>query len=158
MFMWLCIPVSFYYNDGSTVAILISGGICALLGGTAFLSTRSAKKDIRKRDGYLVVCAGWLMLSLVGTLPYLFSGAIDSFSHAFFETMSGYTTTGATILTDIEQLPKGVLFWRSLTQWIGGMGVVVLAVAIFPMLGIGGMQLFVAEAPGISPEKNTTSY
>ncbi|MFT7031851.1 MAG: trk system potassium uptake protein TrkH, partial [Cyclobacteriaceae bacterium] len=88
-----------------------------------------------------------------GALPYILSGAIPNFTDAFFETISGFTTTGATILTDIESVHRGILFWRSLTQWIGGMGIIVLAVAILPILGIGGMQLFVAEAPGISPDK-----
>ena len=92
-------------------------------------------------------------MTFSGSLPYYISGAIPSFSNAFFETMSGYTTTGSSILDNIEALPKGVLFWRSLTQWIGGMGIILLAVAILPLLGIGGMQLFVAEAPGISPDK-----
>jgi trk system potassium uptake protein TrkH len=109
--------------------------------------------ELRKRDGYLIVTFGWLIMSLTGSLPYVFSGAIPHYTDAFFETISGYTTTGASILTDIESLPKGILFWRSLTQWIGGMGIIVLAVAILPILGIGGMQLFVAEAPGISPDK-----
>ena len=153
IFMWICVPISLYYADGQALAILAAGGLCGLIGGTAFYFTRQASKNLRKRDGYLIVSAGWLMLSLTGTFPYLFSGAIGNFSDAFFETISGYTTTGATILTDIEALPEGVLFWRSLTQWIGGMGIVVLTVAIFPILGIGGMQLFVAEAPGISPDK-----
>ncbi|MGB1004739.1 MAG: TrkH family potassium uptake protein, partial [Salibacteraceae bacterium] len=88
-----------------------------------------------------------------GMLPFLFSGSIESIGDAFFETMSGYTTTGASILTDIESVPKGILFWRSLTQWIGGMGIIVLTIALLPMLGVGGMQLFIAEAPGISPDK-----
>ncbi|MCB0426043.1 MAG: TrkH family potassium uptake protein, partial [Mangrovimonas sp.] len=88
-----------------------------------------------------------------GTLPYILTNAIPSFTHAFFETMSGYTTTGATILNDIEIVPEGVLFWRSLTHWIGGMGIIVLAVAILPLLGIGGMQIFAAEAPGPSTDK-----
>lgn len=151
--MWLCVPVALYYAEGSAGAILLSGGLCLGLGGGAFLLTRRANKQLKKRDGYLIVTTGWLILSLTGTLPYLFTGAISNFTDAFFETISGYTTTGASVLTNIEALPKGLLFWRSLTQWIGGMGVVVLAVAIFPILGIGGMQLFVAEAPGISPDK-----
>ena len=92
-------------------------------------------------------------MTLSGTLPYLFTESIPSFTNAFFETMSGYTTTGATILHDIEAVPKGVLFWRSLTHWIGGMGIIVLAIAILPLLGIGGMQLFAAEAPGPSTDK-----
>jgi len=92
-------------------------------------------------------------MSLSGVLPYLFSGAIPDITNAFFETISGYTTTGASILDDIESLPKGILFWRSLTHWIGGMGIIVLAIAILPLLGIGGMQLFAAEAPGPSADK-----
>ena len=120
----------------------------SFLGLVAYFSTSSARRQLKKRDGYLIVTAGWLILALTGTMPYLISGAVDNFHDAFFETMSGYTTTGATILQDIEALPEGILFWRSLTQWIGGMGIVVLTVALFPILGIGGMQLFVAEAPG----------
>jgi len=92
-------------------------------------------------------------MSLSGTLPYLFTNAIPTFTNAFFETISGYTTTGASILDDIEAVPYGVLFWRSLTHWIGGMGIIVLAIAILPLLGIGGMQLFAAEAPGPSADK-----
>jgi trk system potassium uptake protein TrkH len=124
------------------------------IGIILFLAFKNLKsQEVSKRDGYLIVTFGWLSMSLTGTIPYLLSGAIPEFTNAFFETMSGYTTTGASILTDIEALPKGILFWRSLTQWIGGMGIIVLTVAILPILGIGGMQLFVAEAPGISPDK-----
>ena len=151
--MCLCVPVSLYFKDGSALSVLMAGGTCIILGIGAFTCTFRAHKRIRKRDGYLIVSTGWLILALTGTFPYLMSGTIHSFHDAFFETMSGYTTTGATILTDIEALPQGILFWRSLTQWIGGMGIVVLTVALFPILGIGGMQLFVAEAPGISPDK-----
>ncbi len=92
-------------------------------------------------------------MSLFGCLPFVLSGAIPNMTDAVFETISGYSTTGASILTDIEAQSKGILFWRSMTQWIGGMGIIVLAVAILPILGIGGMQLFVAEAPRISPDK-----
>src|SRR5690606_28821603 len=115
--------------------------------------TRDHGKEVRIREGYLVVSLGWVLLSLSGSLPYVFSGAIPSFSNAFFETVSGYTTTGANILTDIEVIPRGILLWRSLTHWIGGMGVIVLAVAILPMLGVGGMQLFSAESPGPVADK-----
>jgi trk system potassium uptake protein TrkH len=92
-------------------------------------------------------------MALAGTLPYVLTDTIPGFANAFFETMSGYTTTGATILDDIESLPEGVLFWRSITHWIGGMGIIVLAIAILPLLGIGGMQLFAAEAPGPGGDK-----
>ncbi len=117
------------------------------------LSTRDHRKELHKRDGYVIVTFGWISMSLVGTLPYIITGAIPGFTNAFFETMSGYTTTGASILNDIESLPESVLFWRSITHWIGGMGIIVLAIAILPLLGIGGMQLFAAEAPGPGGDK-----
>jgi trk system potassium uptake protein TrkH len=153
-FMLLCIPFSLYYGEGDLIALLISSGITAGTGGTMlFLTRKNVNKELRKRDGYLVVTGGWLIMSFFGSLPYIFSGAIPDLTNAFFETLSGFSTTGATILTDIESVHKGILLWRSLTQWIGGMGIIVLTVAILPILGIGGMQLFVAEAPGISPDK-----
>jgi trk system potassium uptake protein TrkH len=103
----------------------------------------------------VIVSLGWVTASVFGCLPYLLSGAIPSFTDAFFETMSGFTTTGATILRDIERFPDGLLYWRSLTQWIGGLGIILLSVAILPLLGVGGMQLFKAEVPGVSVEKIT---
>ena len=153
VFMLFCLPFILYYGEDwrpmvlSACIILVSGIIIRLA------TSGKIATELKKRDGYLIVTLGWLVLSFSGTLPYLFSGAIPDFTNAFFETISGYTTTGATILTDIESLPKGILLWRSLTQWMGGMGIIVLAVAILPLLGIGGMQLFVAEAPGITPDK-----
>jgi len=153
-FMFLCLPFSLYYGESSWKAILLSGLITIGSGFILYFSTRkNSDRELHKKDGYLIVSLGWIFMSLFGTLPFLLSGAIPNFTDAFFETISGFTTTGASILNNIEGLPKGVLFWRSLTQWIGGMGIIVLAVAILPLLGIGGMQLFVAEAPGISPDK-----
>ena len=153
-FMMICVPFSIYFGGGDLYALLMAGTITMLTGYLTFIITKNSKnKELKKKDGYLIVTLGWLAMSLFGTLPYILSGSITDFSNAFFETISGFTTTGATILTDIEALDKGILFWRSLTQWIGGMGIIVLAVAILPILGIGGMQLFVAEAPGISPDK-----
>lgn len=117
----------------------------------------STKKDknseIKKRDGYIIVVLGWLFMTIFGSLPYIISGSIPTITNAFFETMSGFTTTGSTILNDIESLPKSILFWRSMTQWIGGMGIIVLTIAILPLLGIGGMELFIAEAPGPTKDK-----
>ncbi len=127
--------------------------ICIALGTLIFFSVRNAGKKVARRDGFLIVATGWLSMVTFGTLPYLLSGAIPTFTDAFFETMSGMTTTGASILTDIEAQPEGILFWRSLTQWIGGMGIIVLTVAIFPLLGIGGVELFTAEAPGPTSDK-----
>ncbi len=153
-FMLLCIPVSLIYEEGDLLALLVAAFVTGGAGVSMFLSTRkTGNKELNKRDGYMVVTLGWLTMSFFGSLPYIFSGSIPGLTDAFFETISGFSTTGASILTDIESVHKGILFWRSLTQWIGGMGIIVLTVAILPILGIGGMQLFVAEAPGISPDK-----
>ena len=152
-FMFLATLVSFYYKDGVGVQMLEAGIITVFLGGVIMFATRNKRKELQKRDGYVIVTFGWIFMSLTGTLPYLITGAIPGFTDAFFETMSGYTTTGASILNDIESIPNGVLFWRSITHWIGGMGIIVLAIAILPLLGIGGMELFAAEAPGPSSDK-----
>ena len=152
--MVLCLPVALFFNEGGLIPLSIAAAITGISG---FLLRKVGKnsptKELKKKDGYLVVSLGWIVMSLFGCLPYVISGEIPVFTDAFFETISGYTTTGASILNDIEAVPKGLLLWRSLTQWIGGMGIIVLAVAILPFLGIGGMQLFVAEAPGITPDK-----
>jgi trk system potassium uptake protein TrkH len=152
-FMLLSSLVSLIYKDGVTLQLFLSGITVIFLGISAMIFTKNHKKEMNKREGYIVVTFGWIIMALSGTLPYIFTETITSFTNAFFETMSGFTTTGATILNDIEIIPKGVLFWRSMTQWIGGMGIIVLAVAILPLLGIGGMQLFTAEAPGLSADK-----
>lgn len=152
-FILLAALVSFLYKDGVAGEMTLAGVVGLAIGGLIMLSTRKHRKEIKKREGYIIVAFGWIFMSLVGTLPYLFTGAIPTFTNAFFETMSGYTTTGASILHDIESIPKGVLFWRSITHWIGGMGIIVLAIAILPLLGIGGMQLFAAEAPGPGGDK-----
>ena len=154
-FMLLCIPASLYYMEGGLWPLISSAGITIGLGAFAWLLTRKTNQIIRKRDGYLVVTMGWLVMSLTGTLPYILSGTIPGFISAFFETVSGYTTTGASVLSDIEAVPKGILLWRSFTHWIGGMGIIVLTIAILPILGIGGMALFMAEAPGPSADKIT---
>jgi trk system potassium uptake protein TrkH len=126
----------------------------SLLGGAfLFLLTRKASHDIGKREGFVIVSLGWILFSLFGALPYVFTNAIPSYTDAFFETMSGFTTTGASILNNIEELPHGILFWRSLTHWLGGMGIIVLSLAILPVFGIGGMQLYIAEVPGPTPDK-----
>ena len=152
-FMFIAALIGAIYKDGVSGQIVIAAGITIVFGGLAMLFTRNHRKEINKREGYIVVAFGWIVMSLSGTLPYVISGSIPSFTNAFFETMSGYTTTGASILNDIEIIPKGILFWRSLTHWLGGMGIIVLAIAILPLLGIGGMQLFAAEAPGPSADK-----
>jgi trk system potassium uptake protein TrkH len=152
-FMLLSTLISLIYKDGVTLQLFLAGILTLIAGLISMLLTRRHNKEMNKREGYIVVTFGWIIMSLSGTLPYVLTESIPSFTNAFFETMSGYTTTGASILNDIEAVPKGVLFWRSLTHWIGGMGIIVLAIAILPLLGIGGMQLFAAEAPGPSADK-----
>ena len=152
-FMLFSAIISWYYKDGALQGILFAGIITIIVGALLQFFTKGFVKQIQKREGYLIVTLGWITMSLSGALPYMFSGAIPDLTNAFFETMSGYTTTGASILNDIEAMPKSILFWRSTTHWIGGMGIIVLAIAILPLLGIGGMQLFAAEAPGPSADK-----
>lgn len=150
--MLLPIPFSLYYGDSDYKALLISAGITTSLGLLAFIGI-GKKEDLRPKEGFAVVALGWIVFAALGSLPFIISGAIPNFTDAFFETMSGFTTTGATILTDIESLPHGILFWRSLTHWIGGMGIILLSLAILPFLGVGGMQLFKAEVPGPMADK-----
>jgi len=152
-FILIATIISLVYKDGVTLELLLSGFTILILGSIIMFYTRNHSKEMNKREGYIVVAFGWIVMSLSGSLPYMITETIPSFTDAFFETMSGYTTTGASILNDIEIVPKGVLFWRSLTHWIGGMGIIVLAIAILPLLGIGGMQLFAAEAPGPGGDK-----
>jgi len=151
VFMLLPGAVSYFNNGDDANCFFISSLITI---STGFLLTRikSKKKSIRKREGYLIVGLGWLAMCLAGSLPYLIHHGI-SISEAVFESTSGFTTTGATIFNDIESLSSGTLFWRSLTQWIGGMGIIVFTIAIFPLLGIGGVELFVAESPGPQSDK-----
>jgi len=152
--MLTSIPFSLYYAEGDILDLIYASAISAAVGFLLrILAPKSSNTELKRKDGYLIVTLGWVSMSFLGSLPYILSGTIPDLASAFFETMSGFSTTGATVLTDIESVPKGILYWRSLTQWIGGMGIIVLAVAILPLLGIGGMQLFVAEAPGISPDK-----
>mgnify|MGYP000329847058 CR=1 FL=1 len=153
VFMLLAFPFSVYYNEYEKWGILEAGITTILIGFILWFFNRNATKNLGKKEGYLIVTLGWLMLSFTGTLPYVYTDTIPVFTDAFFETISGYSTTGSSILTDIESMPKGILFWRSATHWIGGMGIIVLTVAILPLLGIGGMQLFMAEAPGPSADK-----
>ncbi|HUH45868.1 MAG TPA: potassium transporter TrkG, partial [Arenibacter sp.] len=152
-FMISAAVVSGIYRDGATLDIALAAIITMLIGVLSMFYTREHKKEVKRREGYIIITFGWLVMSASGMLPYLISESIPDVTNAFFETMSGYTTTGSTVVDDVEALPEGILFWRSLTHWIGGMGIIVLAVAILPLLGIGGMELFAAEAPGPSGDK-----
>ena len=155
--MLTSLPFSWYFGSDDFYPILFSGLGTVLLGGLVWLLTKNGEnRELKKRDGYLGVTAGWIVMSLVGAIPYVAAGAVESYTDAFFETMSGFTTTGATILGQgIEELPPGLHVWRAMTHWIGGMGIIVLTIAILPLLGIGGMQLYAAEVPGPTPDKLT---
>ncbi len=140
------------YGDGDALAFTGTALVTALIGWAGYRSS-SLERDISIREGYAVVSLSWIAIGVVGAIPYLLTGVIRSPVAALFESVSGFTTTGATVFADIETLPHGILFWRSLTQWIGGMGIIVLGIAILPFLGVGGMQLFRAEVPGPTPER-----
>jgi len=141
--------VSMFYSDGTVTLFLVSAILLVSLGMLIYYPVRNATQELRLRDGFLVVVCAWLALVLVGALPFvLLSSPELSYVDAVFESMSGLTTTGATIVTNIDALPRAVLYYRQQLQWLGGMGIIVLAVAILPMLRIGGMQLYRAETPG----------
>lgn len=152
-FMLVCALVSIIYQEDDLNDFVLTAAI-TILTGTAFLvQSRGAETTINRRDGYIIVSCAWIIFSVFGMIPYYISGYIPNITNAFFETMSGFTTTGATILDDIESLPHGLLFWRSLTQWIGGLGIVFFTIAVLPVFGVGGMQLFAAEATGPTHDK-----
>lgn len=152
-FMLSALPFSFIYHSEDSLPIIYAAGTTFFSGLLGWFLTRNFSKKIGKREGFLIVGLGWLTVAAFSSLPYWFSGIFSEFTNAFFESVSGLTTTGASVINDIEAVPKGILFWRSLTQWLGGMGIIVLTVALFPLLGIGGVELFVAEAPGPTSDK-----
>jgi len=147
------VALSAFHHAGDLIPLLISALIPLGLGFSLLMGTRGRAVELGIKDGFAIVTFAWLGAAVFGALPYLLSGYCPSPAAAFFESMSGFTTTGSTIFTDIEALPKGILLWRSTTQWLGGMGMVVLSVAVLPILGIGGMQLYRAEAPGPTTDR-----
>lgn len=154
IFMVLSAVISFLFREAASMSILFASALTLSSSAVLYAWTRGEKRqEIHHRDAFIIVALTWIVMSFFSTLPYMLTGAVSSFTDAYFESMSGFTTTGASILTDIEVIPKGVLFWRSLTHWIGGMGIIVLALAILPLIGGGGMQLFKAEVPDISVDK-----
>jgi trk system potassium uptake protein TrkH len=141
-------------ESGEVEAFLLAIATCLGFGGTAYLSCRGSRGQLGPREGFAIVGLGWTVLSAFAALPFhLTPQGIPSYLDAYFETISGFTTTGASILTDIEALPRSLLFWRAMTNWLGGMGIVVLTVAILPFLGAGGYQMLRAEAPGPTADK-----
>ncbi|HDZ41045.1 MAG TPA: TrkH family potassium uptake protein [Bacteroidetes bacterium] len=151
--MLTIIPVSLYYAEGDLLPVIISTAITLSAGLLMSQLFKDNNSTIGKREGYLIVTGSWIIFSLFGSLPFTTGGAIPSYTDAFFETISGFTTTGASILTEVESMSHGLLYWRSMTQWLGGMGIIVLSLAILPVLKIGSMQLFSAEVPGPTPDK-----
>lgn len=147
---------SLIYSDSSIISFLYSIGITIFVGSVLFLISRKGTDIdyINPKEAMAIVALGWTVISIFGALPFYFDGVV-CFSDAFFESVSGFTTTGSSILTNIEALSKSLLFWRSFTQWLGGMGIIVLSLAILPFLGVGGMQLYKAEVPSPVPDKLT---
>jgi trk system potassium uptake protein TrkH len=142
------------YRDGSAAPLTEAMAVCLVSGALLFFLFKTSKNEyISPREGMAIVTLGWIAAGLTGALPFYLSGTFPGFADALFESVSGFTTTGSSILTDIEALPRGLLFWRSLIQWLGGMGIIVLSLAILPFLGVGGMQLYKAEVPSPVPDK-----
>ena len=152
-FLILSLGVSIYYGEDDMWAFVISLLINLMVASASHYYGKGAERIISRKDGYVIVASAWFVSSLLGMLPYLISGYIKDVSDAFFESMSGFTSTGATILDNIESFPHGLLFWRSLTEWIGGLGIVFFTIAILPMIGSGGVKLFAAEASVVNRDK-----
>ena len=149
--------VDLIYSEGEYLSFVYSFALTVLGGLILWWPYKEIKKDFRLREGVLIVVCFWIVLSLFGTLPFLITDSISSlsFSEAFFESMSGLTTTGATVLSQLDELPKSILFYRQQLQWLGGVGIIVLAVAVLPLLGVGGMELYHAESSGIAKDRLT---
>ena len=149
--------IDLIYSEGEYLSFIYSFALTVLGGLILWWPFKEVKKDFRLREGVLIVVCFWIVLSLFGTLPFLITNSISSlsFSEAFFESMSGLTTTGATVLNQLDELPKSILFYRQQLQWLGGMGIIVLAVAVLPLLGVGGMELYHAESSGIAKDRLT---
>ncbi len=145
--------IPFIYGESDARYFLISGGIGLLFAGVLLLLGLKAQPTLGKREGSVIVTFTWVMFAAIGMLPFWLSGSIPSVTDAYFETMSGFTTTGASILNNIEALSHGMLFWRSLTHWMGGFGIIVISLALLPLFGYNGMQLFAAESSGPTKDK-----
>jgi len=151
--MAVCAAVALFFGGPDFFAFVSSALITVLLGLWLLYFGKGGEKKFSRRDGYLTITLSWLMFALVGTLPFLISGIITNFTDAFFESMSGFTTTGCTVIGDTEAIPRGTLLWRCLSQWYGGLGIVFFTVAVLPMFGFSGVQLFAAEATGYVKKK-----
>ncbi len=148
--------VALYYQSGHAGEFVLAGLLVAIFGVALMTWAGEAPSQLSHKDGFLIVALAWVVLSLLGSAPFLTTGVTASLIDALFESTSGLTTTGATILTGLDNMPRAILFWRSMQEWLGGMGIIVLAVAVMPLLGVGGMQLFRAETPGPVKDKLTS--
>ncbi|HSR52595.1 MAG TPA: potassium transporter TrkG [Acidobacteriota bacterium] len=151
--MSVALALAIYDNDDGLFPLALSTALSVGVGGLLVYFIRPEEREFNNREGIMLVILTWVGAGIVGALPFYFSPHFGGFTDAFFESVSGFTTTGATILTSIETLPRSLLFWRAFTQWVGGMGIIVLAVAILPLVGVGGMELYRAEFSGASSEK-----
>ena len=149
----LCMAVSLLYHEDDYIYFLYATGINVLVGGCLTAYGKGADTWMTRRDGYCIVSLTWVIFTLLGMVPFLLSGDIPSVAGAFFETMSGFTTTGFTVVDHLDTMSKGMLFWRALTQWVGGLGIVCFTIALLPIFGGGNLQLFSAEATGVTHDK-----
>ena len=150
------LPVSLIFGDGDAKAILLSALVTIAAGLLlAGFMNRYPREELRPREGFAIVTLSWIAASTFGSLPYVLSGVLPSFTNAFFETISGFSTTGASVISNVEIIPHGILFWRALSNWLGGIGIIVISLAMLPLLGVDGMQLFKAEVSGPTKDKLT---
>ena len=152
---FMAIPtfVTWAYHDPDLEAFALTSILCMFIGVLMILMNKSSRFELSHKDGVFLTCVSWVILSVIGAIPLYFTGVSGSWVNAFFESTSALTTTGATVFTGLDDMPHGVLLWRSLMQWLGGMGIIVLAVAVLPFLGVGGMQMYKSEMPGVTKDK-----
>src|SRR5664279_199557 len=153
LFMLVSAGVAFIYHEHTVTSFCYSALITIVTGVLVFTPLRNEEKIFGNKEGYIIVTGIWVIFSVFGTLPFLFSGSITSFGDAFFESMSGFTTTGATILSNIESMPHGILFWRSITQWLGGLGIIFISLSVFPALKSSNIQIAATEFAGQPTDK-----
>ena len=148
-----CCCVSMIYGESDLMSFVVSFALCLSVSAILVVYGRRSKCAMSRNEGYIVVALSWVFFSVFGMVPYLWGGFIPNITDAFFETMSGFTTTGATILDNIESMPHGILFWRSLTQWIGGLGIVCFTIVLLPGFGASSQMLYLSEATGVTHNK-----
>ena len=153
MLLFACCCVSMIYGERDLMSFIVSFAVCLSVSAILLIYGRRKKCAISRNEGYIVVALSWVLFSVFGMVPYLWGGFIPNITDAFFETMSGFTTTGATILDNIESMPHGILFWRSLTQWIGGLGIVCFTIVLLPGFGVSCQMLYLSEATGVTHSK-----